>query len=479
MTEKLGKITENTFYLTVAYIFQKILAFIYFALLARFLGASQVGQYVFALSFTTIFSVFIDFGLSPVLTREIAKNKEKASNYLSNVVSLKIFFSLIIYFLVFVLINLLNYPFTTRLLVYLAGLVMVLDSFTLSFYAVLRGFQTLKYEAIGTMVYQIIVVSLGGIFLLLKFPLFSFILVIVSASLFNFLFSFFILYKNKKVKIYFSLNKKIISFLFKIALPFAIAGIFIRIYSYIDSVLLSKLAGSTAVGLYSVAYKLTFAFQFIPAAFGASIFPAFSYFYAYSKEKLQQTFEKAVRYLVMLALPLTGGIFVLADKFILTLYGQEYFPSIIPLRILICVLIFVFLNYPLGSILNACDKQGINTRNIGLAMVINVVLNFVLIPRYSFIGSSIAALVSYSFLTFISIFYVTKTISYDKIGLIKYFLKCLLATLIISFLIFSLKKYISFILLIIPAIAIYFSLLYLFKAIRKEDIYFLKRVFRK
>jgi len=479
MTEKLGKITENTFYLTVAYIFQKILAFIYFTLLARFLGASQVGQYVFALSFTTIFSVFIDFGLSPVLTREIAKNKEKASNYLSNVVSLKIFFSLIIYFLVFVLINLLNYPFTTRLLVYLAGLVMVLDSFTLSFYAVLRGFQTLKYEAIGTMVYQIIVVSLGGIFLLLKFPLFSFILVIVSASLFNFLFSFFILYKNKKVKIHFSLNKKIISFLFKIALPFAIAGIFIRIYSYIDSVLLSKLAGSTAVGLYSVAYKLTFAFQFIPAAFGASIFPAFSYFYAYSKEKLQQTFEKAVRYLVMLALPLTGGIFVLADKFILTLYGQEYFPSIIPLRILICVLIFVFLNYPLGSILNACDKQGINTRNIGLAMVINVVLNFVLIPRYSFIGSSIAALVSYSFLTFISIFYVTKTISYDKIGLIKYFLKCLLATLIISFLIFSLKKYISFILLIIPAIAIYFSLLYLFKAIRKEDIYFLKRVFRK
>ncbi len=479
MTEKLGKITENTFYLTVAYIFQKILAFIYFTLLARFLGASQVGQYVFALSFTTIFSVFIDFGLSPVLTREIAKNKEKASNYLSNVVSLKIFFSLIIYFLVFVLINLLNYPFTTRLLVYLAGLVMVLDSFTLSFYAVLRGFQTLKYEAIGTMVYQIIVVSLGGIFLLLKFPLFSFILVIVSASLFNFLFSFFILYKNKKVKIRFSLNKKIISFLLKIALPFAIAGIFIRIYSYIDSVLLSKLAGSTAVGLYSVAYKLTFAFQFIPAAFGASIFPAFSYFYAYSKEKLQQTFEKAVRYLVMLALPLTGGIFVLADKFILTLYGQEYFPSIIPLRILICVLIFVFLNYPLGSILNACDKQGINTRNIGLAMVINVVLNFVLIPRYSFIGSSIAALVSYSFLTFISIFYVTKTISYDKIGLMKYFLKCLLATLIISFLIFSLKKYISFILLIIPAIAIYFSLLYLFKAIRKEDIYFLKRVFRK
>jgi len=470
MPQEPGRITKNTLYLTTAYVIQKILAFVYFALLARFLGADSVGKYVFALSFTTIFSIFIDLGLSPVLTRETAKKKEKANDFLSSVFTFKIIISLIVYGLIVLVINLLGYPEITKNLVYLAGLVMLLDSFTLSSYAIFRGYQNLKYEGIGTIIYQCIVLGFGGLAIVLKLPLFVFILVLVAASVFNFCFSSILLYKKLLIRPRFRINKEVLKFLFKIALPFAIAGIFIKVYSYVDQVLLSKMAGDAALGFYSVGYKLTFALQFIPAAFGASIFPAFSQFYAYSKEKLSQTFEKAVSYLSIIAFPITAGTFVLADKIILKIYGSEYSASILVLRILICAMIFIFLNYPLGSVLNACDRQKYNTVNIGIAMVFNVILNLVLIPHYSYLGAAIAALSSYCLLTLLGIYWVSKTIIYNKRYVLSAVLKSILASFLMGIIIFYFKTKIFWVIWIPLGGLIYFVTIYLIGGLKKEDI---------
>ena len=52
-------VTKNTSYLTIAYIAQKVLSFFYFVLVARFIGVESLGKYTFALSFTTLFAVFV------------------------------------------------------------------------------------------------------------------------------------------------------------------------------------------------------------------------------------------------------------------------------------------------------------------------------------------------------------------------------------------------------------------------------------
>jgi len=81
---KTHTLTQNTTYYTAALVFQKILAFVYFAFLARGLGVEDLGKYAFAFSFTTLFSVFVDVGMSSVLTREIAKDRSRAKEVLSN-----------------------------------------------------------------------------------------------------------------------------------------------------------------------------------------------------------------------------------------------------------------------------------------------------------------------------------------------------------------------------------------------------------
>ena len=84
------KISRNTSFFLTALIIQKLFSFIYFTFLARHLGADGIGQYFFAISFASLFSVFMDLGLAPVLTREIAKDNQNEQSWFEQIFSLKI-----------------------------------------------------------------------------------------------------------------------------------------------------------------------------------------------------------------------------------------------------------------------------------------------------------------------------------------------------------------------------------------------------
>jgi len=87
-------------------------------------------------------------------------------------------------------------------------------------------------------------------------------------------------------------NRSVLKMLLMTALPFAISAMFTKMYSYTDRYMLLWMAGQKYVGWYVTANKLTYAFEFIPSAFSASIFPAMSAFYLTSRENLALTFEK-------------------------------------------------------------------------------------------------------------------------------------------------------------------------------------------
>jgi O-antigen/teichoic acid export membrane protein len=142
-----------------------------------------------------------------------------------------------------------------------------------------------------------------------------------------------------------------------------------------------------------VAYKIAFAFQFLPMSFAAAIYPAMSENYLHDRNRLAHLFTVSTNYLLLVAVPLAIGIAVLAHEFILLLYGEQFLPSVLPLQILMASLIFAFIYWPAGSLLNACDRQAKNTLAMGWTMVVNIILNIILIPQFSIVGAAIAALV--------------------------------------------------------------------------------------
>ncbi len=476
-------IAKNTTYLTFAYILQKVISFFYFIFIARMLGVDDVGKYTFAISFTTLSAVFIDWGLSQILIRESAKYKEKAQDYLSATLTFRLIASAVVYLLVFIgigfFVNLSGYDPITKQLVYLSGIVMILDSFTLGFWSMFRGFQNLKYEAIAVVVNQIIVISVGSIALFLGLPLHFLIIAYVVGSLFNVFFSGISVKKKLNLSLTFKVDKKLIWFLLKLSFPFALLAIFGRIYGYVDQVLLYFLSGEKEIAWYTASYKMIFALQFIPSAFAAAIFPAMSSYFIRSHEKLKDLFDKSMAYLTVLAVPMMFGLASLADRIIKTAYGDEYIPSIIVLQILSIGLIFVFLNFPIGSLLNATDRQKTNTKLVGLTMVINLILNLILIPKFNYLGACIAFLFSHGFLFFAGLFVARKIIPYSKRLLLITFAKTILSGGLMSLAVVLLKPRVHLLISIGIGAAVYFIVMILTKGLDKKDLIEFKRIFIK
>lgn len=470
----------------------------YFLFIARILGPVDLGLYDPVKSLIPILLILIDFSLSVVLVREIARKPEKVEKYLSNVLGIKIVFALAILLAMGLFTNFSNFSDLVKSILYLDGVVVVLDTFTLTFFAVFRGLQNMKYESLGMIGTQLVTIIFGVTGLLLGFDLRVLFIAVACGSFFNFVFSFIMLRLKLKIRVRFAWDMDTIKTFLKIALPFAIAAIFVKIYTYTDRFMLLKLAGQRFVGWYITAHKLTYALEFIPSAFAASIFPAFSSFFLSSREDLIKTFDRAMKYLIIIAVPISFGIFVLADLIIISLAGDAYETSILPLRILIAGLIVIFLNFPVGAFLNACNMQIKNTINMGITVVVNIILNIILIPKYTFNGAAIAALVSGFVLFFLGLRWVGKTIDYNKRLLFRTLGRSVLAALVMSLLLFLLKYYVhmsisigttslltnasaflTLLVYIILGMIVYLLVLYLIKGIEKQDINFIYNKFIK
>jgi len=475
---KISNIAKNTSYLTLALILQKIISFTYFTLLARFLGPVDLGKYYFAISFTTIFAIFIDLGFANVLTREVAKEQNRASRWLGNVLSLKIPLSLLALVAVFIFINLLHYDPLTRTLVYISCISMVLDSFTTTFFSVIRGFHNLKYESITSVIFQLIVLIGGYTALLLGGGLVPAIGALALASLYNFFYSWIIVQRKIKIMVRFFYDQKIIKEILKISWPFAAYAIFQRLYTYLDSVLLSILAGDEQVGLYQVAFKIIFALQFLPMAFTASLYPAMSAYWQSSREQLAISFNRAMNYLIIISLPIIVGAIVLADRIVL-LFKSGYQGAILPLQIAIVALFFIFVNFPIGSLLNACDRQQRNTWNMAIVTLVSVIMNVILIPQWQAVGASITVLATNLLMFILGLIWVKKIIKYSLRGNAKIFLKVLASSLVMGLIIGVGKLYLNIFLITLLGGLIYFIFLFFLKGFSRKDIISVYNSFRR
>lgn len=466
---KINNIAKNTSYLTLALILQKIISFTYFTLLARYVGPANLGKYYLAISITTIFAIFIDLGFANVLIREVAKDQARAPKWLANILALKLPLALLSLGAVFILVNALGYDSLTKNLVYISSLSMVLDSFTVTFFAVARGYHNLKYESVSSIVFQLIVLICGYSALLLGGGLIPAMAALALASTFNFTYSFLIVRQRLKVAVKFAWDKGLIREILIVSWPFAVYAIFQRLYTYLDSVLLSVMASDYEVGLYQVAFKIIFALQFLPMAFTASLYPAMSSYWQTNREQLAISFERALNYLIIISLPIIFGAITLADKIVL-LFKTGYEGAILPLQISISSLFFIFLNFPVGSLLNACDRQKKNTFNMGLVMISSLVLNFILIPRYQAVGASVTVLLTNALMFVLGMVFVKKIIPYRLVKNLKIFFKVLAASIVMAAVVLVVKESGNVFGATILGGLVYFGSLFLLGGFKKADI---------
>ena len=480
-----GHVARNTLYLTVASVGQKILAFAYFVVLANILEPERTGAYFLALSITTMFSVITDIGLTPVVIRDVAKRPEEAVQLVQAALGVKLPATLLAMLGAVAAALLLGYDPSLVLLVTLATFVMAADSLSLLYYGVLRGSHVLQYESLGVAIGQGITLLVGGTILYLTPSLPLLVLTLVFGSTFNACFSAW--HASRKlgrsilVPVF---NKVKAQQLLVTAFPFALAGIFVKTFSYADSLFISKYVGTAAVGVYGVAYKFTYAFQFLPMAFVAALYPAMSHFVVADRAKLSKLLDDAFWYMLLLVTPIVAGLWAVAPQAI-ALAGEGYEEAVPVLRSLIFVLVPLFLDFPVGSLLNAAGQQALKTKVTGATVIINVVANAILVPRFGLMGAVWSAELSFWFLFLASFAYVVRVLPEYAY---RQFLRLVLPFAVSGFLLafaahFVLQRsnslqnpHLGFVVAVITGAAVYGVSIFVTGAFRRQHLEQLRRV---
>lgn len=475
------RIGINTIATTVAEYFGLILSFIFVAIFARYLGVESYGTYAFAFSFVSMFRMLFDLGLNSLNVREIARNKDKTNFYFGNSLIIELISSTVLVVFVGTLVHFLGYDNQTVYIVLVAAICISFEVIGWVAFSIFSAYEFKYYEALIRIAGKFVYITLGFIGIFLQFTLLELVGLFAVASAIQMVIGYFVLIRKIIVP------KIVVDFkawpdLIKMALPFAIGGIFFDIYFNIDMTMVSLLKGEAAVGYYSIAYRFMVIFLIIPSALSGSLMPVFSRLYSSSSHDLiVKAFTRSVNYLLIISIPLAIGMSLISDIAILTIFGIDYENSIVALQILVWVLVFYYVNSISLSALYSLDRQRVVLFSLLGSVILNVALNFYLIPLYSYSGAAIATVITEVCLFIQYGYYLKKNgivVHYSKyffkpffagivMGIILYFAKMLLV---------NLPMVLQLGILIVAGISTYFGVLYLVKGIQDEDIIIVKQV---
>jgi len=469
------RIALNTLVTIFGDIGGKVLSFVFIIYAARYFQVERYGELSFALSFTTLFYVLSDLGFFELLTREVARNHNLASKFMGNLIVLKTIIVLPVYLTMIFVINLMGYPTETVTIISIIGVsIIIIDSFCLIFQALFRSFEKLEYPAIGKILKNSILIV--GIFIIMKLHLglieFSYFY-LISSSTWLALSSIIIFEKFAKPD--FRVNLEFWRFIIKEGLPFWATSIFLIIYYQIDIVMLSVMKENYDVGIYSAAYKFITSLSFIPVAFIAAMFPVTSRLYVSSKEKLKFVFEKSFKFISIISIYLAVIIFLLSDDIINLIYGASYLPSASALKILTISEVILFIATVFANLLNSINRQIICAIQTGIAALLNVLLDFLLIPQYSYIGASFATVFTDIFSFMFLYVWIMKSEYRLPLKSIVEVAKVLITGVLVGLILSYLTEQGLFIVILI-SIPLYIFFIYIFRVFDASDMMLIRKI---
>jgi O-antigen/teichoic acid export membrane protein len=177
--------------------------------------------------------------------------------------------------------------------------------------------------------------------------------------------------------------------------PLIIAGVINSIYMKVDQVMIKEICNATEVGYYSAAVRLSEVWFGIGVIICNSLFPAIVNAKKVSEVFYYKRLQNLFLFLVIIAYLLAISVYFLSDFIITTLYGKEFIEASSVLPIHIFSAIFVYLGVSSGRWLINENKVNLDLYRNMLAMIVNVILNYILIEKHGIIGAAYASLIAY------------------------------------------------------------------------------------
>ncbi len=471
------RIAKNTTLMFSSQVISYILLFFATIYTARYLGTEGFGILSLALAITGIYAIFADLGLNTFIVREVSKNTSISDKYLTNTFLMKIILALITFFITYLTVTIVNYSQEVSLAIYIILISMIFSSFTGILNSIFQAHEKMEYQSLSNILNGIIMFGIVLFAIYNNLGLLSFAIIYLISSIIILIYSF-IVYLLKFHISKFEVDLKFWKPTITEAWPFGISGLFAMVFVWIDSFLLSIIIGNDSVGIYNAAYRLIMFLLFIPTILNMVMFPLMSKFFVSSENSLKKILRKYFKLMLIIAIPIGISTMILSDKIILLIFGSNYTGSIIALQILIWATVFIFLNSAYIQLLQSTNQQRSLMKIATVGMVVNILLNILLIPKFSYIGAS-AVTVLTEFIILVLVFYKVNYMGYDiLIQELNDIIKVVFTSIVIGIFILNFK-YLSLPLIIFIVTLLYFGILYLINGIEKEDIKLIKKIVGK
>ncbi len=469
----LRRIVKNFLSLSIAQLILRLISLSVTVYLARILAPANFGKIGFAQAIVAYFMLIPNLGLMTLGIREVARNKDDINIYASNIVTLRLILAFLSFGLLLVFVYIIDKPTEIKYLITFYGF--VLFSYALLTEWLFQGIERMEFIGISRVLGMLFYAA--AVFILVKSPG-QLLLIPCFWFLGSFIPVVFLIYVFSKQfgKISLRFNFPFWKNLLRQALPMGTASIMIQIYYNFDIVMLGFIKGDRVVGWYNAAYKIIlFIWTFIPI-FVNVIFPSMSRYHKESQKKLQTLVISSTRLLSVAAFPLGIGGTILARPIMSLLYGEAFSGGVVALQILIWSVVVICIRCIYEHSFLATNKEKRYLLGVILGAFTNIILNLLLIPRFSLKGAAVATVISE--LVFSGyLFYYLQIVNRMKI--VKHLLKPSVAAMLMGFAVYYLREYNLFLSISIGIIVYSVSILLLKGVTFKEIAQFKKQIVKK
>lgn len=451
--------------LTMSSIIFPIITFPY---VSRILTPSGVGRVTFATSLISYFSIFAQLGIPTYGIRACAQvrdDKIKLSKTVQELLIINLIMSFFAYILLGIVLATVPRLFEDRILYIIISSTILLNVIGMEW--LYKGLEKYSYITIRSVIFKFIALVAMFIFVHKKEDYIIYgAISIFAASASNIL---NIIHARRYINFSFLGNYNLRRHL-KAVLVFFAMSCATTIYTNLDTVMLGFIKSDIDVGYYNAAVKIKVILVQVVSSLGGVLLPRCSY---YVEKGMWIDFKricfKAMNFVVLVAFPLSIYFIIYAKDAIMFLSGVGYLEAVSPMKIIMFTLLFIGMTNILGlQILVPLGKEKIVLYSEIAGAITDLLLNIVLIPKFSASGAAIGTLIAEFVVLSVQCIALKKQLL-DIIIKIKYW-KIILATVvsaIISMFVFYLKLG-SFLNIVISAMIFLISYLFILMLLKEE-----------
>jgi O-antigen/teichoic acid export membrane protein len=356
--------------------------------LIRYFSTDGYGDYVFVLSFSTLFGLLSDFGIAKVAVRDISQRPASSASILGTAIIVRLGLCLISVLLAQLVLVALGTRAELRAAVAVASLLFVSDAL-LSVVAVFQVRLASQYEALVTLLVQVVDTVLifwligtgAGLLAILAAPVASGAVGVTLA----------LAIARKRFQARLAFDAYLLPALASSALPLGLTALLATMYVKLDSVLLGVLASPSAVGVYGAGYKPVEYLLLVGAMLVQLMFPLLARWHGVDAARFSIVYRRGAEALLAFALPIPVVACLIAQPLVMALYAPAFVESALPLRILSMALVLFIIGAWQSFALLAAGRQRIALLYDAGALGLNVGLNLVLIGWFGYVGAAVSA----------------------------------------------------------------------------------------